>query len=187
MVRWSKIFLLQILAGLFLLAGTYAGAQEKVPAPGQAPTVTPAPPPAPEMAPPASPEGVKEPPYSKPYPLGLVTITLKHVGAGVGVEWGNGVLTYKGKKYTFKVKGLQVGTVGISKVTAKGEVYNLFQLAEFPGQYAAVDASAAIIKGKERQDFKNPKGVHIVFKGTEKGLNFSIGPEGFTVRMDKAL
>ncbi len=176
MKRWSKISLMVALAGMFLLTGSYVGAQEKAPT-GQIG----------QMAPPASPQGAKEPPYSQPYPMGFVTIVLKHVGAGVGMEWGNGVLTYKGKKYTFKVKGLQVGTVGISKVTAKGEVYNLFQLAEFPGQYGAVDASGALFKGKEKQDFKNPKGVHIVFKGTEKGLNLAIGPEGFTVRMESVL
>ena len=33
MVRWSKIFLMLILAGLVLLAGAYVGAQEKAPAP----------------------------------------------------------------------------------------------------------------------------------------------------------
>ena len=92
MVRGSKIFLMMILAGMFLLAGAYAGAQEKAPAP--APIVVPAPPPA---AAPAPPLAVKEPPYSKPYPMGFVSIELKHVAAGVGVAWGKGVLTYKGK------------------------------------------------------------------------------------------
>ncbi len=208
MVRWSKTVLMIALAGLFLLAGAYVGAQEKAPAPehpakapehpAAAPEKAPehpaaAPEKAPEtgkpgqMAPPATAEGVKEAPYSKPYPMGFVSITLKRVGAGVGMEWGKGVLTYKGKKYTFKVKGMQIGAVGISKVTAKGEVYNLFELAEFPGQYGAVEASAAIFKGKEVHDFKNPKGVHIVFKGTQKGMNLAFGPEGFTVRMEEAL
>jgi len=199
MVRWSKTFFMIALAGLFLLAGAYVEAQEKAPAPApEHPAKAPEhPAAAPEkaqetgkpgqMAPPATAEGVKDPPYSKPYPMGFVSITLKGVGAGVGLEWGNGVLTYKGKKYTFKVKGLQIGKVGLSKMTAKGEVYNLFQLAEFPGQYAAVAAGAAIIKGKEAKDFKNAKGVHIVFKGTAKGLNLAIGPEGFTIRMEEAL
>ena len=77
--------------------------------------------------------------------------------------------------------------MGLSKLTAKGDVYNLFSIAEFPGQYGAVEAGAAIIKGGEGQDFKNAKGVHIVFKGTEKGLNLAIGPEGFTVRLEEAL
>ncbi len=184
MVRWSKIFFTLILAGMFLLAGAYVSAQEHPKGTPEHPKATGKPG---EMVPPASPEAAKEPPYSQPYPMGFVSIELKHVGAGVGVAWGDGLLTYKGKQYTFKVKGIQVGAVGISKVTAKGEVYNLFELAEFPGQYAAVTAGAAIIKGGAAQDFKNPKGVHIVFKGTQKGLNFSIGPEGFTVRMDKAL
>jgi hypothetical protein len=119
--------------------------------------------------------------------MGFVTIELKHLAAGVGLEWGNGVLTYKGKKYTFKVKGVQIGAVGLSKLTARGDVYNLFSIAEFPGEYAAVGAGAAIIKGKEGQEYANAKGVHIVFKGTEKGLNLAIGPEGFTVRLEEAL
>ncbi len=170
MVQRSKKLLIFILAAAVLLTAATAIAQGL----GQ-------------QAPPASPQGVQEPPYSKPYPMGFVTIEVKRIGAGVGMEWGKGVLTYKGKKYTFKVKGLQLGAVGLSKLTAKGEVYNLFQLAEFPGQYAAVEAGAAIFKGKEAQDFKNPKGVHIVFKGTEKGMNLAIGPEGFTIRMEEAL
>jgi hypothetical protein len=178
---------MMILAGMFLLAGAYVGAQEK-----EHPTGAPEHPKAPvgkpgEMAPPASPEGAKEAPYTKPYPMGFVSIDLKRVSAGIGLEWGKGVLTYKGKKYTFKVKGLQLGAVGISKLTAKGEVYNLFELAEFPGQYAAVAAGAAIIKGKEAQDFRNLKNVHIVFKGTAKGLNLNIGPEGFTIALEEAL
>ena len=128
-----------MLAGLFLVAGAYVGAQEKAPAPEKGMG---------QMAPPASPEGAKDPPYTKPFPMGFVSIELKHMGAGVGLAWGNGFLTYKGKQYTFKVKGLQIGTVGISKLTAKGEVYNLFDLAEFPGQYGAAEASVAVFKGK---------------------------------------
>ena len=78
-----------------------------------------------------------------------MTITLTQVGAGVGFGWGKGVLTYKGKQYTFKVKGMQVGSVGIKKATVKGDVYNLFGIGQFPGQYAAVGAGVAVIKGKE--------------------------------------
>jgi hypothetical protein len=157
MAQRSKHLFIFILAAVFLLAVATAGAQEKAP------------------------------PFSKPYPMGFMTIHITHVGAGVGAEWGKGTLTYKGKKYTFKVKGLQIGSVGISTVNAKGDVYNLFQLAEFPGQYAAVGAGAAIIKGAEKQDFVNHKGVHIVFRGTQKGLNLNIGPEGFYIEMEQAL
>ena len=31
---------------------------------------------------------------------------------GIGVNWGSGTLTYRGKNYPVKVKGLSVGRVG---------------------------------------------------------------------------
>ena len=77
--------------------------------------------------------------------------------------------------------------MGISTVTAKGEVYNLFQIAEFAGHYVAVEASGALFKGKEAQEFKNSKDVHVVFKGTQKGLNLAIGPEGFDIDLQESL
>src|SRR5205814_1892081 len=33
---------------------------------------------------------------------------------GIGVNWGSGTLTYRGKKYPVKVKGLSVGRVGMT-------------------------------------------------------------------------
>lgn len=128
------------------------------------------------------------PPFSKPYPMGQVTITLKGIGvAGVGMQWGRGVLTYEGKEYAFKVRGIQVGTVGISEAHAKGDVYNLFNIAEFPGHYVEAGAGLAIFKGKEGQAFKNNKSVHILLKAAEEGLALNIGPEGFTIRLEKVL
>lgn len=119
--------------------------------------------------------------------MGFVTINLTSVGAGVGVQWGNGVLTYKGKKYTFKVRGIQIATVGISKASVKGEVYNIVALGDFPGQYAAMTAGAAVFKGKQGQAFENTKGVQILLSGTQKGLNLNIGPEGFFIQMEQVL
>jgi hypothetical protein len=162
MMRWSKTFILLTLAVVLLFAVASVGAQEKAQ------------------------EGKKEPPYAKPYPLGQVTIKLIGVGAGVGVDWGSGVLTYKGKEYTFKIKGLQVGTIGITKATAKGEVYNLFSLGEFSGQYVAATAGLAIFKGKEGLAFTNEKGVHLLLKAEQKGVNLTIGAEGFAIRMEEA-
>lgn len=161
MVQWSKMAILMILAAMLLALSGPAAAQEKAK------------------------EG--EPPYSKPYPLGQVTIKITQVAAGVGVQWGKGTLTYKGKSYTFKVRGIQLVGVGISSGTATGDVYNLFSIGEFPGHYAAVGAGATLFKGKEGDAYKNSKGVHILLKSKEKGVNFNIGPEGFTVRLEEAL
>lgn len=167
----SKFFSLMV-AALFLVGIISINAQAQAPEAGQ-------------QGPP--PGTAKEGPYAKPYPMGFVTINITAVGAGVGVQWGSGVLNYKGKQYTFKVKGMQLASVGISKVTAKGEVYNLFSLAEFPGQYAAIGAGVTVVKGKEKQTFENHKGVKVVLSGTPKGLNLNIGPEGFYIEMERAL
>jgi len=159
MMHWSKVAVMVILAACLLLAGIPGAAQEKK----------------------------AEPPYSKPYPIGQVSIKITQVGAGVGVQWGKGTLTYKGKQYTFKVRGIQVATVGISAATAEGDVYNLFSIGEFPGHYVAVGAGATLFKGKSGDAFKNSQGVHILLKAKEKGVNFNIGPEGFTIRLEEAL
>src|SRR5258708_22067640 len=55
--------------------------------------------------------------------------------AGIGFSWGSGTLTYKGKSYPVKVKGLSVGKVGITSASAYGEVYSLKHLQDFNGHY----------------------------------------------------
>src|SRR5439155_114727 len=54
---------------------------------------------------------------------------------GIGVNWGSGTLTYKGKAYPVKVKGLSVGKVGMTNSSAYGEVFNLKHLQDFNGHY----------------------------------------------------
>ena len=44
--------------------------------------------------------------FAKSKPDATVKITGKSVGVGVGVSWGKGTLTYKGKSYPFSVDGL---------------------------------------------------------------------------------
>ncbi len=39
-------------------------------------------------------------------PDATLTLTQGQVAAGIGWSWGKGVLTYQGKEYPFKVKGL---------------------------------------------------------------------------------
>src|SRR5258707_6083801 len=54
---------------------------------------------------------------------------------GIGVNWGSGTLTYKGKDYPVKVKGLSVGKVGMTSSSAYGQVFNLKHLQDFNGHY----------------------------------------------------
>jgi hypothetical protein len=166
----SKTFFSLMVVALFLVGAISLNAQGQTPEVGQ-----------------KGPETGKDPALSKPYPMGQVVITLTEIGAGVGLEWGKGALTYKGKQYTFKVKGLQVGAVGIKKATVKGDVFNLFDVGQFPGAYAAAQAGVAVVKGKEALVLQNQQGVRLRLVAEQKGLSLSIGPEGFTIAMERAL
>ena len=69
-------------------------------------------------------------------PDATLTLTEGQVAAGIGWSWGKGVLTYKGKEYPFKVKGLSVVDIGITKASASGKVFRLEKLENFNGTYS---------------------------------------------------
>ena len=74
---------------------------------------------------------------------GKLTLESKSVALGVGVSWGDGVLEYRGKKYSFAVEGLSVLDLGVAKVTARGEVKNLKKPEDFNGTYDMVAAGGS--------------------------------------------
>ena len=55
--------------------------------------------------------------------------------------WGHGSLFYEGT-HAFKMKGLGVGGVGVSKLEAYGNVFRLTRLSDFPGAYGEARAGA---------------------------------------------
>src|SRR5262249_59676809 len=88
------------------------------------------------------------------------------VAAGIGFSWGSGTLTYKGKRYPVSVDGLSVGSVGISRATAAGSVYNLKSLDDFNGTYTAVGAGAAVAGGGRISTMQNQNGVRVTLTAT---------------------
>ena len=90
---------------------------------------------------------------------GKVTIESKSIAVGVGVSWGDGVLEYQGKKYPFSVTGLSVVDLGVSKVTARGDVKNLKKLEDFNGNYVAAGAGATVGGGAGAAAMKTDNGV----------------------------
>ena len=118
-----------------------------------------------------------------PYPSGTVSIELTSVAAGVGASWGSGVLRYQGNTYRFKVTGLTVGDVGISTVSAVGNVYYLNKPSDLAGNYAAVGAGVAVAGGVGGVSMQNQKGVQIQLYTVQQGLQLTIGPQGFNIEM----
>jgi hypothetical protein len=63
----------------------------------------------------------------------MTQVQAAYIGSG---NAGTGTLRYRGHTYSFSVGGLGVGGIGVSKIEAKGEVYGLERLRDFPGAYA---------------------------------------------------
>ena len=114
-------------------------------------------------------------------PAGEVTIKTTRVAAGIGFTWGDGTLKFQGKGYKFKVKGLNMISLGVTTNSAKGEVYNLENLSDFPGRYYAVEGGATLIKGSSGLVLKNSKGVVLNLKAEQKGVDLKLGDEGLSI------
>ena len=114
---------------------------------------------------------------------GKVTLESKSVAVGVGVSWGDGVLEYQGKKYPFTVTGLSVVDLGVSKVSARGEVKNLKKAEDFNGNFVAAGAGAAVGGGAAAAALKNQNGVEMTLTATTTGVKFALGGGGVEVKL----
>ena len=100
------------------------------------------------------------------------------VAAGIGWSWGKGVLNFKGEDHPFKVKGLSVLDVGVTKAEATGKVYNLKKLSDFNGTYTAAAAEGTVVKGAGVSTMQNENGVLIHLISKTKGANLKFATEG---------
>jgi hypothetical protein len=114
---------------------------------------------------------------------GTVKLTSKAVALGVGVTWGDGTLSFGGKTYTFSVEGLSVVDLGVSDVTSTGEVFNLKNVADFSGNYAAGEAGIAVAGGPTDSILKNQNGVVLRLHGTQKGARLTLSAGGVTLKL----
>jgi hypothetical protein len=118
-------------------------------------------------------------------PSATLKLSEGQVAVGIGWSWGKGVLTFKGKEHPFKVDGLSVGDVGITKAEAVGSVYHLKKLSDFNGTYAAAAAEATLGGGEGVTTMKNQNGVVINLKSTTQGVNIKLAPEGVKLTLKK--
>ena len=120
-------------------------------------------------------------------PVGKVSIEEKQFGLILGGSTGSGTLTFHGKKYPFKLKGLSAGLdVGVSKMSAVGEVYDLKKVSQFPGTFTKFEASIALGGGVGGLRLQNENGVIMNLRSRTKGLDLNLGNvTGVTVTMDQ--
>jgi len=118
-------------------------------------------------------------------PDATIKLSQGQVAVGIGWNWGGGVLTYKGKEYPFKVDGLSVGDIGITKAEAVGKVYNLKKISDFNGTYTAAAAEGTVGGGVGASTMKNQNGVVIALTSTTQGLNFKLAAQGVKFTLEK--
>ena len=99
---------------------------------------------------------------------------------------GDGTLTYRGRSYPFKVSGLGVGGIGVSTIDARGEVYDLRSLKDFPGTYAQGRYGFAIGEASAGDLWlKNGSGVVMHLKAKRTGLMLSLGGDAVVITMSQ--
>ena len=107
---------------------------------------------------------------------------------GIGFRWGSGTLTYKGKDYPVKVNGLSIGKVGMTGVSAIGEVFNLKHLQDFNGHYnvgAEGTRGVTIAKGKAGTLMTNQAGVIVRLAATQTGLDVNATGGGVDMQIQR--
>lgn len=115
---------------------------------------------------------------------GTVTLESTSVALGVGVTWGNGVMTmHDGTTYKFKVNGLSVVDLGISKISATGEVFNLIEAKDLNGTFVTGEAGITIIGGGSALAMSNGNNVVMQLKSRQKGLKLTLAPGGMKVQL----
>ncbi len=120
-------------------------------------------------------------------PVGKITIDDTQVSFIVGGSWGKGVLSYKGVDYGFKIKGLKVGAIGVAKVSAVGNVYNMSTLSKFSGTYVAGQAGVALAGGVGGSVLENQNKVYIRLRSTQQGAALNFGVDGLTIELKDAI
>lgn len=116
-------------------------------------------------------------------PVGTVTVESKSLAAGIGFQWGSGVLTIDGKKYNFKVSGLNILDIGFVGVSAVGEVYNLNRVSDFGGTYTTGEIGFALAGGVAGLTMKNQNGVVINLRSTQQGARLTLAAGGLKITL----
>ena len=120
-------------------------------------------------------------------PSGTIEIDETQLGFIIGGDIGKGVLHYKGVDFYFKTGGIKVGGMGIAKISAVGEVYDLFDIDQFPGIYVTGDYGIALGGGVGGLVLKNENGVYLRLRSTLEGVALAVGLEGITIKLEDAV
>jgi hypothetical protein len=110
-------------------------------------------------------------------------VQIAYLGSAGG---GKGTLSFQGQTYPFVIAGLGGGGIGVSTIDASGEVYNLTDLAQFPGAYGEGRYGAVVGRASTGDLWlENNAGVVMHLKAKREGLMLSLGADVVDIRMSQ--
>jgi hypothetical protein len=116
---------------------------------------------------------------------GTISLDQTQVALLLSAGWGYGTLHFEGS-HRFKVKGLGVGGIGVSKLEAYGNVYRLHKLEDFPGTFGQVQAGAVAGDAQLHGGLwmQNTSGVQIHLVPKRSGVSLNLGASGVLITFD---
>jgi outer membrane immunogenic protein len=119
-------------------------------------------------------------------PDGTLKITRRSVAEGIGLTWGEGVLTYQGKEHPFSFHAsgrLRDVDVKMTASELSGQVFNLKSLEDFNGNYKTSGDEKGPSSSGTRATVKNQKGVIVNLVSNIEGRKFSVAREGLDIEL----
>ena len=145
--------------------------------PRPAPAVMAAPPAAqPQAAPTEAPLGAA---------VARVEIRKWQVGFIGQVHWGEGVLIHLGQRLPFRIRGIGAGGVGMARIRATGDVFNMTDVTQFAGVYGQARAGLVAPGAQMRGGLwlQNTSGVRLRLQPNRTGLAAQLGADGILIEM----
>ena len=81
------------------------------------------------------------------------------------------------------LQGLSVVDAGMSTISAKGNIYHLTRVEDFPGTFTAVEAGIALGGGAGAQAMENQYGVVMELTSMKAGVKVKLAGKGLKLQM----
>ena len=118
-------------------------------------------------------------------PPAFVRLETTSIAAGIGISWGDGILTFEGRNYDFELAGVSLLDLGASSSVSMGDVQNLENLADFEGTYVAVGAAGAAGPGASAVTMRNENGVVITLSSELQGVQIALATQGLRITLSR--
>ncbi|MEE4235266.1 MAG: hypothetical protein V2I51_00955 [Anderseniella sp.] len=118
------------------------------------------------------------------HPTAKIEIDITQGGFVIGGTSGHGYVRYHRRNYPITISGMRFGAIiGATNAQLAGRITNLSSLDDVEGTYVSIGASASLGSGKNYQQFKNERGVHLELYGFQDGVEMSLDLGGMTIRL----